>query len=85
MPTTKRVCVTGAGSSGLAAIAQLLDADLEVLAFEARTDCGGAWRCEDDAGECHVVFDDQGRAVATGSRDSTSMYSSFRTNVPSVR
>lgn len=50
----KRVCVIGAGPSGLAAIKNLLDAGLEVTAFDRQSGVGGNWRFSDDTGHASV-------------------------------
>ncbi|BGP13866.1 monooxygenase [Rhodosporidiobolus nylandii] len=59
----KRCLVVGAGSSGLSAIQQALDAGLDVVAVEARAGVGGAWRYDADPGECRVDFDEHGSAT----------------------
>jgi hypothetical protein len=50
----KRVCVIGAGPSGLAAIKNLLDAGLEVVALDRQTGVGGNWRFSEDVGHSSV-------------------------------
>uniref|UniRef100_A0A803JRM1 Flavin-containing monooxygenase n=1 Tax=Xenopus tropicalis TaxID=8364 RepID=A0A803JRM1_XENTR len=44
----KKICVVGAGSSGLAAIKCCLDEDLEPTCFERYHDIGGLWRFKED-------------------------------------
>ena len=39
----KKVCVIGAGPSGITAIKNLLDEGLEVVAFDRNSDVGGNW------------------------------------------
>ncbi|MGH2831968.1 MAG: flavin-containing monooxygenase [Solirubrobacteraceae bacterium] len=46
----RRVCVIGAGTSGLAAIRELMCAGHEVHAYEAGSAVGGMWRYENDNG-----------------------------------
>ncbi len=42
--TNKRICVIGAGCTGLAAMKCCLDEGLEVVGFERSPDIGGLWR-----------------------------------------
>jgi cation diffusion facilitator CzcD-associated flavoprotein CzcO len=48
--TSRRICVIGAGMSGLAALRGLLRAGHEVTCFEAGSGIGGMWRYENDNG-----------------------------------
>jgi Flavin-binding monooxygenase-like len=50
----KSVCVIGAGPSGIAAIKNLLDAGLEVTAYDLQDDVGGNWRFSEDTGHSSV-------------------------------
>jgi len=45
-----RVCVIGAGMSGLAAVAALTQAGFDVVCYEAGGAVGGMWRYENDSG-----------------------------------
>jgi dimethylaniline monooxygenase (N-oxide forming) len=45
-----RVCVIGAGMSGLAAVAALTQAGFDVICYEAGGAVGGMWRYENDSG-----------------------------------
>ncbi|NP_001083227.1 flavin containing dimethylaniline monoxygenase 5 gene 2 S homeolog [Xenopus laevis] len=47
----KKICVVGAGSSGLAAIKCCLEEDLEPTCFERYHDIGGLWRYKEDPEE----------------------------------
>jgi cation diffusion facilitator CzcD-associated flavoprotein CzcO len=53
-PSVKTACVIGAGPSGIAAIKNLLEAGLEVVAYERQSDVGGNWRFSDDTGHSSV-------------------------------
>ncbi|XP_077519651.1 flavin-containing monooxygenase 5-like [Amblyomma americanum] len=44
----RRVCVVGAGSSGLTCARQMLDYGLDVVLFERSADIGGLWSYHDD-------------------------------------
>ncbi|KAM8931077.1 flavin-containing monooxygenase 5-like [Pelodytes ibericus] len=44
----KKICVIGAGSSGLTAIKSCLDEDLEPTCFERSEDIGGLWRFKEN-------------------------------------
>ncbi|RWS24687.1 hypothetical protein B4U80_09456 [Leptotrombidium deliense] len=44
----KHICVIGAGSSGLTAVKQCLDQDLDVVCFEKTDNLGGLWRYRED-------------------------------------
>jgi dimethylaniline monooxygenase (N-oxide forming) len=50
MSEAPRVCVIGAGMSGLAALDALTRAGYEVTCYEAGSDVGGMWRYENDSG-----------------------------------
>ena len=50
MSAPARVCVIGAGMSGLAAVEALARAGYEVTCFEAGSAVGGMWRYENDGG-----------------------------------
>lgn len=85
----RRVLVIGAGSSGLAAIQQSLEAGLEPVCFEARPGVGGAWRYDPEPGDKILDWDDDGwcspRCLGEGVVESSltsPMYRSLRTNVP---
>ncbi len=39
----KRICVIGAGPSGITAIKNILDQGLEVVAYDRNTEVGGNW------------------------------------------
>src|SRR5262249_31622129 len=45
-----RVCVIGAGCSGLAALKELTDRNLDAVCIEQGSDVGGNWRYENDSG-----------------------------------
>ncbi len=49
-PRSARVCVIGAGISGLTAIKALKQAGIAVQGFEKGSDIGGMWRYENDSG-----------------------------------
>ncbi|KAI5476080.1 dimethylaniline monooxygenase (N-oxide forming) [Pseudohyphozyma bogoriensis] len=96
-PTTsgmqrKRVCVIGAGSTGLAALHELKEAGLDATAYEARGDIGGAWRFEQEAGECVLDLGHKegfrltspGEGEPFGLSHPTPIYQGLRTNVPST-
>ncbi len=52
----RRVCVVGAGPSGITAIKNLIDEELEVVAYDFNADVGGNWIYSED--ESHSsVFD----------------------------
>lgn len=84
--------IIGAGSSGLAAIQQALEAGLEPFCCEARPGVGGAWRFDADPGACKWEFSDDGQAsvYTPGESDErgppppSPMYGSLRTNVPTT-
>lgn len=86
----KRALVIGAGSSGLAAIQQALEAGLEPYCCEVRPGVGGAWRFDPDPGRCEWSFDSEGNAEVftpgesdeRGKPPPSPMYASLRTNVP---
>ena len=59
----KRALVIGAGSSGITALAQLLAAGIDAVAYEARGAVGGAWNFDKDPGACLVSFKESGRCV----------------------
>ena len=46
----KRVCIIGAGSSGLAALRELHGRGFAIECFEKGTGVGGTWRYENDSG-----------------------------------
>jgi PPOX class probable F420-dependent enzyme len=50
MSARTRVCVIGAGMSGLAALDALVRAGVEVTCYEAGSGVGGMWRYENDSG-----------------------------------
>lgn len=91
-PYRKRACVIGAGASGLACITQLLEKGLDVVAYEARAQVGGAWLVE-PAQHCVFTFDKRGMARVTQKESlqapsdmpCSAMYPSLRTNIPQVR
>ncbi|BGP37929.1 monooxygenase [Rhodotorula kratochvilovae] len=86
----RRVLIIGAGSSGLAAIQQSLQAGLEPVCFEARAGVGGAWRYDANPGDAELSWTDDGwcaisspgEATYAGRPPPSPMYSSLRTNVP---
>lgn len=87
MPTRRRVCIVGGGSSGLAALHELLEADFDAVLFEARSHVGGAWSVYPVKDDCTVSWEHSaatGRAYVRGTIDSTPMYTSLRANVPTV-
>lgn len=87
-----KVAIIGGGSSGIAALAACMEAGLEPTLFEARDTIGGAWILHQDAGDCHLSFDDAGYAHLSTLHEHqdrappppTPMYSALRTNVPTV-
>lgn len=90
--TTKRVCIIGGGASGITALSQALEAGLDAVLYEARSELGGAWLLSDEAGPCIVTFEGDeatvkapGETTAEGAEGvvvNTPMYPSLRTNVP---
>ena len=50
----KKVCVIGAGPSGITAAKNLLDQGIEVIVFEAGHEVGGNWVFSDNAGHSSV-------------------------------
>ncbi|KAI5480948.1 dimethylaniline monooxygenase (N-oxide forming) [Pseudohyphozyma bogoriensis] len=91
MAGRKRVCVIGAGSSGIIALQELVDAGLDAVAYESRPHVGGQWHLDGDPGECLVTLDEQGRATLLHPDENggnaapsppTAMYRGLRTNVP---
>jgi len=50
----KRVCVIGAGPSGIAAIKNLLDEGLDVVAYDYNSDVGGNWIYSEDESHSSV-------------------------------
>lgn len=50
----KRVCVIGAGPSGITALKNLLDEGLEALAYDRNHDVGGNWIFSDDVSHSSV-------------------------------
>ncbi len=48
-PEPKRVCVIGAGASGLAALKCCLDEGLNVICYEKTEDVGGLWNFRPNA------------------------------------
>src|SRR5437588_11511153 len=54
-PKSPRICVIGAGMSGLAAVDALTRAGHEVTCFEAGSAAGGMWRYENDSG-CSAAY-----------------------------
>lgn len=93
-PNRRTALVIGAGSSGLAAVQQCLEAGLEPFCCEARPGVGGAWRFDPDPGAAEWHFDHRGQAsVRTRDEDDgrgagpeppSAMYASLRTNVPTT-
>ena len=84
-----KVLIVGAGSSGIAAIKEALEVGLDPIAYEASSGVGGAWRYNEDPGDCQVRFDKQGWATFANPSESNSlvpppspMYDSLKTNVP---
>jgi len=51
IPEKKKICVIGAGPSGLAAIRQCMDEDLDVVCFERSCEVGGLWYYRDGVKE----------------------------------
>ena len=51
---TRKVCVIGAGPSGIAAAKALLDEGHTVIVFEAGTEVGGNWVFSDSPGHSSV-------------------------------
>jgi len=47
----KRVCVVGAGPSGLTCMRQLRDEGIEVVCFERSSSLGGLWKYKEDVSE----------------------------------
>ncbi|GAA5881975.1 hypothetical protein JCM3774_002558 [Rhodotorula dairenensis] len=92
-PRRKRTAlVIGAGSSGLAAVQQALEAGLEPWCCEANPGVGGAWRFDPDPGDAEWHFAPDGQASVqsphenhhTGAPPPSPMYASLRTNVPTT-
>jgi hypothetical protein len=52
----KRICVIGAGVSGLPAIKHCLEEGLEPVCYERTSDIGGLWNYRTDLGEVSAVF-----------------------------
>lgn len=50
----KKVCVIGAGPSGITAIKNCLDQDLEVQAYDYNSDVGGNWIFSEDESHSSV-------------------------------
>ncbi|KAH6934859.1 hypothetical protein HPB50_001543 [Hyalomma asiaticum] len=48
MSTKKKVCIVGAGSSGLTCARQMLDYGFDVVLYERSADTGGLWAYHDD-------------------------------------
>lgn len=54
MSKPKRVCVIGAGPSGITAVKNLLDEGLEVVCYDRQHDVGGNWIFSEDEGHSSV-------------------------------
>lgn len=51
---SKRVCVIGAGPSGITALKNLLDEDIEVVAYDRNSEVGGNWIYSDNESHSSV-------------------------------
>lgn len=48
IPEKKKICIIGAGPSGLGAIRQCVDEGLDVVCFERTSEVGGLWYYRDE-------------------------------------
>ncbi|RWS22117.1 dimethylaniline monooxygenase [N-oxide-forming] 5-like protein, partial [Leptotrombidium deliense] len=70
----KRICVIGAGASGLTAIKQCVDENFQVICYEKTNNCGGLWRYrEENCENVGSVF----KSTITNSSKELSAFSDF--------